>query len=40
MHQTIGEDEVVREDGTRAATKEEWPWEQEIQTMPVLTADK
>ena len=40
MHQTIGEGEVAREDGTRATTKEEWPKEQEIRVMPVLTVDR
>ena len=40
MHQTTGGGEVAKEDGVKGATKEGWPKEQEIQTMPVSTVDK
>ena len=40
MPQAIGGEEAVKEGGVRATIKEEWPKGQEMQTMPVLTADK
>ena len=40
VHQLTGEDEEVKEDGTKEDTKEEWLKGLEIQAMPVSTADK
>ena len=40
MHQPIGKDEVVKEDGIKGNIKDKWPKDLEIQTMLASIVDK